>query len=142
VFAIDPAESFDFIISSQFTHHLPDAQIVTFIRWMEAHAQRGWFIADLHRHWFPYYGFGLLAWLARWHPFVLSDGRISIARAFVPDEWRRLTQAAGLRADEVAITWSMPFRLSVARRRPPVPIDDAVSTDTRQPTCDPPTIPR
>ena len=67
-----------------------------FIRWMEAHARRGWFIGDLHRHWFPYYGFGLLAWLARWHPFVLSDGRISIARSFVPDEWRRLIRAAGL----------------------------------------------
>ena len=52
-----------------------------FIRWMEAHARRGWFIGDLHRHWLPYYGFGLLAWLARWHHFVLSDGRISIARS-------------------------------------------------------------
>ena len=29
-----------------------------FIRWMEAHARRGWFIGDLHRHWLPYYGFG------------------------------------------------------------------------------------
>ena len=88
VFAIDAAETFDFIISSQFTHHLTDGQIVMFIRWMEAHARRGWFIGDLHRHWLPYYGFGLLAWLARWHHFVLSDGRISIARAFVPDDWR------------------------------------------------------
>ena len=67
-----------------------------FIRWMEAHARRGWFIGDLHRHWLPYYGFGVLAWLARWHHFVLSDGRISIARAFVPEEWRRLMSAAGL----------------------------------------------
>jgi 2-polyprenyl-3-methyl-5-hydroxy-6-metoxy-1,4-benzoquinol methylase len=133
VFAIDPAESFDFIISSQFTHHLPDAEVVTFMRWMEAHARHGWFIGDLHRHWFPYYGFGLLAWLARWHPFVLSDGRISIARAFVPNEWRRLTQIAGLPPDEVAITWSMPFRLSVARTRPAAAIDVATSTNSQQP---------
>ncbi len=131
VFAIDPAELFDFIISSQFTHHLPDGQVVMFMRWMEAHARRGWFIGDLQRHWLPYYGFGLLAWLARWHPFVLSDGRISIARAFVPDDWRRLTQAADLPADEVAITRSVPFRLSVARTRAHATIDDAVSTETR-----------
>ena len=85
--------NFDFIISSQFTHHLTDEQIVLFITWMEAHARRGWFIGDLHRHWLPYYGFGVLAWLARWHHFVLSDGRISIARAFVPEEWRRLIAA-------------------------------------------------
>ena len=51
---------------------------------------RGWFIGDLHRHWLPYYGFGVLAWLARWHHFVLSDGRISIARSFVKADWQRL----------------------------------------------------
>ena len=73
-----------------------------FIRWMEAHARRGWFIGDLHRHWLPYYGFGVLAWLARWHHFVLSDGRISIARAFVPDDWRRLVRAAGLAERDAA----------------------------------------
>lgn len=116
VFAFEPAQPFDFIISSQFTHHLTDGQVVMFIRWMEAHAQRGWFIGDLHRHWFPYYGFGLLAWLARWHKFVLSDGRISIARSFVPDDWRRLIRAAGLAEDDVSIAWHMPFRLCVARR--------------------------
>jgi 2-polyprenyl-3-methyl-5-hydroxy-6-metoxy-1,4-benzoquinol methylase len=117
VFAIDAAESFDFIISSQFTHHLTDAQNVQFITWMEEHARRGWFIGDLHRHWLPYYGFGVLAWLARWHHFVLSDGRISIARSFVYADWRGLIEAAGLSGSDVAISWHMPFRLCVARRR-------------------------
>jgi len=117
VFAIDVAETFDFIISSQFTHHLSESQIVHFIHWMEAHARRGWFISDLHRHWLPYYGFGVLAWLARWHHFVLSDGRISIARSFIPADWRHLVRAAGLRSSDVAISWHVPFRLCVARRR-------------------------
>ncbi len=119
VFTFEPTDGdYDFIISSQFTHHLTDGQIVMFIHWMEAHARRGWFIGDLHRHWFPYYGFGLLAWLARWHHFVLSDGRISIARSFVPDDWHRLIRAAGLREDDVAITRHVPFRLCVARHCP------------------------
>lgn len=108
----------DFIISSQFTHHLTNEQIVAFIRWMEAHARRGWFIGDLHRHWFPYYGFGLLAWLARWHRFVLSDGRISIARSFVPEEWRHLMRESGLSEQDVAISWHIPFRLCVSRHCP------------------------
>jgi 2-polyprenyl-3-methyl-5-hydroxy-6-metoxy-1,4-benzoquinol methylase len=115
-FAIDQHEVFDFIISSQFTHHLTDDEIVRFIHWMDVHARRGWYIADLHRHWLPYYGFGVLAWLARWHHFVLSDGRISIARAFVPADWRRLVRMAGLSENEVAITWHVPFRLCVERR--------------------------
>jgi 2-polyprenyl-3-methyl-5-hydroxy-6-metoxy-1,4-benzoquinol methylase len=118
VFDYDPDDALDYVISSQFTHHLTDGQIVMFIRWMEAHAQRGWFIGDLHRHWFPYYGFGLLAWIARWHHFVLSDGRISIARSFVPDDWRHLVHAAGLADDDVAIAWHLPFRLCVARHCP------------------------
>ena len=117
VFAIDAAETFDFIISSQFTHHLNDSQIVHFIHWMEGHARRGWIISDLHRHWLPYYGFGVLAWLARWHHFVLSDGRISIARSFVRADWQRLIEAAGLHSSDVAISWHVPFRLCVARRR-------------------------
>jgi 2-polyprenyl-3-methyl-5-hydroxy-6-metoxy-1,4-benzoquinol methylase len=115
VFAYEPT-GVDFIISSQFTHHLTDQDIVRFIHWMEAHAKRGWFIGDLHRHWFPYYGFGLLAWLARWHRFVLSDGRISIARSFVPDDWRRLVRDAGLTEHDVAIRWHVPFRLCVSRQ--------------------------
>lgn len=118
VFDTGAVERVDFIISSQFTHHLADSQVVTFIRWMEAHAERGWFIGDLHRHWIPYYGFGLLAWGARWHHFVLSDGRISIARAFVSADWRRIVHAAKLAEPEVAITWHLPFRLCVSRRCP------------------------
>jgi 2-polyprenyl-3-methyl-5-hydroxy-6-metoxy-1,4-benzoquinol methylase len=115
-FALDQHEVFDFIISSQFAHHLTDDEIVHFIHWMDAHARHGWFIADLHRHWLPYYGFGVLAWLARWHHFVLSDGRISIARAFVVADWQRLVRMAGLADRDVAITWHIPFRLCVERR--------------------------
>jgi hypothetical protein len=89
-----------------------------FIRWMEAHARLGWFIGDLHRHWFPYYGFIVLARLAHWHRFVLRDGRTSIARGFVRDDWRRLVIDADLGATDVAITWHLPFRLCVARRCP------------------------
>lgn len=114
VFAFEPAGP-DFIISSQFTHHLTESQIVLFIRWMETNAKRGWFIGDLHRHWMPYYGFGLLAWAAGWHRFVLSDGRISIARSFVRDDWRQLVHAAGVAEREVAIKWHVPFRLCVSR---------------------------
>jgi len=119
VFTFQPeGGGFDFIVSSQFTHHLDDATVAKFIRWMDIHARRGWFIGDLHRHWFPYYGFGLLAWLARWHHFVRSDGRISIARSFVRDDWRRIVRSAGLTEADVAINWHVPFRLCVARRCP------------------------
>ncbi len=93
-----------------------DDAIVTFIRWMEAHARRGWFVSDLHRHWFAYHGFGLLALAAGWHRFVRYDGRVSIARSFVPDEWRGLLASAGLAPEAADLRWHVPFRL--LRRAP------------------------
>jgi 2-polyprenyl-3-methyl-5-hydroxy-6-metoxy-1,4-benzoquinol methylase len=120
VFVFQPTQRYDFIVSSQFTHHLTDSDIVRFIAWMEQYAARGWFIADLRRHWLPYYGFGALALVAGWHRFVRYDGRVSIARSFVPEDWRRIVQAAGLDdASSVQITREIPFRLCVSRRCDP-----------------------
>lgn len=116
VFAFQPDTPFDFIISAQFTHHLEDAEIVAFIRWMEAHARRGWLISDLHRHWFAYHGFGLLAGIAGWHRFVRHDGPVSIARGFLPQDLLNLAADAGLALEAVALRRHVPFRLTLARR--------------------------
>ncbi len=113
-FAYVPAQKFDFIITSQFTHHLTDEQIVHFLRWLMANAAQGWFVSDLHRHVLPYYGFPLLARLLFWHHFVRSDGQISIARAFARAEWQALLRQAGITAQQATITWHIPFRLCVA----------------------------
>jgi 2-polyprenyl-3-methyl-5-hydroxy-6-metoxy-1,4-benzoquinol methylase len=105
----------DFIISSQFTHHLTGEQIIRFIRWMEANASRGWFIGDLQRHILSYLGFPLLARAAGWHRFVREDGQVSIARSFVRADWQALLPEVGLGAGDAAITWHVPFRLCVSR---------------------------
>lgn len=115
VFAMDPSRRFDFIVSSQFTHHLTDAEIVRFIAWMERSAVRGWLISDLHRHWFAYYGFPLLARIAFWHRFVRTDGQISIARGFRPQEWPALVASAGVDPAEVRVSTHPMFRLRIAR---------------------------
>ena len=78
-----------------------------FLRWLERHAARGWFIADLHRASFAYWGFGLLATVARWHPIVRSDGMISVARSFRRAEWQRLLAEAGVPGE---IRWHLAFR--------------------------------
>jgi SAM-dependent methyltransferase len=118
VFAFTPQQPFDFIISSQFLHHLDDGEIITFIRWLERHARLGWCIGDLHRHWFPYHGFGLLASVAGWHRFVRLDGRISIARGFTIPELQDLLAEAGLPVSAATLRWHVPFRLCVTRRCP------------------------
>ena len=118
VFAYRPDVRPDFIVTSQFTHHLPDAEVVRLLRWMEQTARAGWVIADLHRHWFPYYGFRWLARAAGWHPIVRSDGTVSIARAFTKGDWERLLRAADLRPGiDAEVRWQFPFRISVMRRK-------------------------
>ncbi len=114
VFAHVPEPPPDLIVTSQFTHHLDDADIVRFLRWLDRHARRGWFIADLHRNGFAYWGFGLLATVARWHPIVRSDGMISVARSFRRADWARLLAEAGI---EAAVSWHLAFRWCVDRRK-------------------------
>jgi 2-polyprenyl-3-methyl-5-hydroxy-6-metoxy-1,4-benzoquinol methylase len=118
VFDYTPRQPIDLVVSSLFTHHLDEDDIVRFLRWMERHAQIGWFINDLSRAPFPYHFFRIFSKLARLHPFVQHDGPVSIARAFRPAEWRDLCAAAGLGLQDVQIQSFKPARLCVARRKP------------------------
>lgn len=111
VFAFQPEVKLDFIVTSQFTHHLADAEIVRLLGWMDEHSRLGWHITDLHRHWFAYYGYPLLARLLGWHPIVRADGQISIARGFSRREWEMLLTQAGLHA---RIKWQPLFRYTVS----------------------------
>ncbi len=114
VFAHTPAPPPDFIVTSQFAHHLDDDAVVDLLQWLERHATRGWFIADLHRHILPWLGFRVLCRVMRWHALVRIDGTISIARSFTRAEWFDLLDRAGIEAE---VNWRMMFRLCVARRK-------------------------
>lgn len=109
-------EPVDLIISSLVTHHMTDAEIVRFLTWSEGKARLGWFVNDLHRHWFPFHGFRLLSAVMRWHPFVRHDGPLSIARSFRRADWQALLEQAGLER-KARIRWRFPFRYCVERRK-------------------------
>jgi SAM-dependent methyltransferase len=112
LFDYDPQPPPDFIVNSQFAHHLTDAEVIRFLRWLDRHAARGWFIADLHRHALAYYGFPWLARAARWHRIVRLDGQISIARGFRRPDWERMLADAGIAAE---IRSCFPFRHGIGR---------------------------
>jgi 2-polyprenyl-3-methyl-5-hydroxy-6-metoxy-1,4-benzoquinol methylase len=114
VFAYTPDPRPDLIVTSQFTHHLTNEELVGLLGWLEEHAARGWFIADLHRHGLAYYGFPLLARVFGFHRIVRQDGRISIARSFRKADWLQLLAQAAIPA---TIAWSFPFRYCVSRRK-------------------------
>lgn len=101
----------DFIISSLVAHHMGDAELVNFIRWMQGAAARGWLINDLHRHPIAWAGFQALARIFGWHPIVAHDGALSVRRAFVRQDWVKLLKMAEITAD---VRWHIPFRWTVA----------------------------
>jgi SAM-dependent methyltransferase len=118
VFAYTPHQHPHLVITSLFTHHLADDEVVRFLQWLETNALNGWFINDLSRNITPYRLFRLFSRVMRLHPFVQHDGPVSIARAFVPEDWQGYCTAAGLTATDVVIRGFTPGRLCVARNKP------------------------
>jgi len=117
VFLFEVCTPIHIVVSSQFTHHLGDPQIVKFLHWMEDNTELGWFINDLSRNAVPYCLLRLFAKMASLHPFVQHDAPVSIARGFVPDDWKRLCAAAGLGDGQISILGFTPARLCVGRRK-------------------------
>jgi len=116
IFHFEPERPIDLIISSLFTHHLNEDQIVDFLRWMHRRARRGWFINDLHRHPLPYHGIKLATALFSRNRLVRNDAALSVARAFVREDWQRMLRRAGL-AEQAQVQWYFPFRLCVSCRK-------------------------
>jgi len=116
-FAYEPSQGIDVVVSSLFTHHLTDPQVVRFLRWMEGTARRGWLVNDLRRHPAPYYFFRYFARFARYHRFVRHDGPLSIARAFERSDWQRLLAEAGIETRSARVVRWLPFRLCVERMK-------------------------
>ncbi len=117
VFAWNPDERVDVVISSLFTHHLPDDALVAFLRWMRDAAAVGWFVNDLHRHPLPYHAVRLAARVLPVNRMVKHDAPLSVARAFTRADWRRIVARAGLDPAEVTVEWRFPFRFGVGWRR-------------------------
>ena len=108
----DQPERFDLVVSSLVAHHMSDAQLVAFLRYMER-SRVGWLVDDLHRHRFAHLGYPLLARLLGVHRIVREDGTLSIARAFRPPEWRAILAEA--EASDARVIRRFPFRLCVER---------------------------
>lgn len=116
VFSHAPEVRPDFIVSSQFAHHLDDLGVLRLVQWLDANAACGWLLTDLERSRLAYRGFPLLCALAGWHDIVRRDGMVSIARSLRAPEWEALLSRADVRAQ---VRRQFPFRLTVesAQRR-------------------------
>ena len=117
VFGLADHQPADIILSSLFTHHLADDDLIRFLRWMTARARIGWFINDLHRHALPYHFIRTLMRLVPANRMVRHDAPVSVARAFTRADWNRLIAEAGLDPARVSVEWYFPFRYGVGFTR-------------------------
>jgi SAM-dependent methyltransferase len=106
----------DIVISSHFAHHLDDAMLVRFLRWMEETARLGWFVNDLHRHRLMLWGIRGITGTLRFHRFVVSDGPISVRRSFLRSDWETALDLACIPRQRVEIGWYIPFRWGVGTK--------------------------
>ncbi len=111
------AGAFDYAISSLFTHHLSDEEVVAVLREMARVARRGVCVIDLHRHPVAYIFYTTVGRLFLYNRLLREDGALSILRAFIPAEMRRLAERAGLR--EAKVERRFPYRLVVTGQNRP-----------------------
>lgn len=100
---------FDYVISSLFTHHFVDLEIINILREMSRVARRRIFVIDLHRHPVAYYFYTTIGKLFLHNRLLREDGALSILRSFKSRELRQLAEQAGLH--EVRVTRYFPYRL-------------------------------
>jgi ubiquinone/menaquinone biosynthesis C-methylase UbiE len=104
-----PDSSFDYVISSLFTHHFVDEQVVQIFREMSRVARRRIFVIDLNRHPIAYLLYTTVGKLVLKNRLLRHDGALSILRSFKSDELLDLANRAGL--GDVLVERRFPYRL-------------------------------
>lgn len=112
-----PPRSFDVVTASAFLHHFDEGEIAEVIRSLYERARRALVVNDLHRSHVPLlFGRAFFPLLFR-SPVSVSDGLVSLRRAFRPGELRAAFVRAGI--PWVRIRRRFPYRLvAVAERAP------------------------
>jgi ubiquinone/menaquinone biosynthesis C-methylase UbiE len=105
--------SVDYAICTLLLHHLSDEDAVGLIREMCRVSLRRFYIVDLNRHPFGYYGFKALGALFL-QRFTREDGALSIKRSFTAEEMLAMAKKAGV--SEVKVQHSRANRLVLSGR--------------------------
>ena len=107
-------DSFDFVISSLFTHHLTEQEIVASLEEMSRVSRKGIFVIDLHRHPIAYLSYKLFCVGFRISKLVREDGSLSVLRGFKSHEMKSLARNANLK--QISVERRFPYRLVLGGR--------------------------
>ena len=110
-------QQFDYVVSSLFTHHFTNSQVVSLFREMSRVARHGIYLIDLHRHPVAYYFYTTIGRLMFHNRLLREDGALSILRSFKPVELLELGREAGL--TNVRVERHFPYRLVLSGSRRP-----------------------
>jgi len=105
-----PSKSYDVVITTLVCHHLPDHEIVSFLKNCLRVAKRQVIINDLHRHPVAWLAFLCSAPLLFRNRLITHDGALSIQRAFIRKDWNRYLNQMDIQGN---ISWHFPFRWTV-----------------------------
>lgn len=103
----------DILFSSLFCHHFVEDELISMLRWMQQHANYGFFINDLHRHPLAYYSIKLLSSLFSRSYLVRNDAPLSVLRGFKKKEWLVMLQKAGINSFSLKWKWAFRYLLTV-----------------------------
>jgi SAM-dependent methyltransferase len=110
-------QSFDVVTASLFLHHFDAGELPDVLGGLYALARRALVVNDLRRARVPYvFGRAFFKMLFR-SPVSVSDGLVSIRRAFLPAELSAAFAAASIPG--VRIRRTFPYRLLAVAERPP-----------------------
>lgn len=101
---------------SMFLHHLKDDEIRNFFIRMHEQPVDYIIINDLHRNILAYWGFRLLALLARFSPMARFDGAASVMRGFKKTDWIRYAENTGWEIMHCRWRWAFRWELILKRK--------------------------
>lgn len=104
-------QSYDIIISSLFTHHFKDEDLISLFANLKKQTKIGVVINDLHRHWLAYYSIKLIVNVLSKSQMVQHDGPVSVLRAFKKKEIKNILKRAGIH--QYSIKWMWAFRFQI-----------------------------
>jgi SAM-dependent methyltransferase len=103
--------SFDFVIASEFLHHLSTDVGAAFLHRLAAVARVAFLINDLRRHPIPYYSFWVLSHVFTKNRLIRNDGLVSILRGFTPEDIRELQRRS--RLPHFSVHFHFPYRVVI-----------------------------
>jgi len=102
------------IFSSLFCHHFTNDELIQQFNWMKEHAQLGFFVNDLQRHFLAYHSIKIFSRFFSKSYLVKNDAPLSVLRGFSRKEIQNILQKASIHSSQLKWKWAFRWLLIVS----------------------------